>query len=424
MIKKFITLAIIMFLAFGVFCVAAFAATANPTASTVLVDGSEVAYDAYNIANNNYFKLRDLAFTLNGTAKQFEVGWDGANNAISLTSGQPYTVAGGEMTSKGGGAKEATPTNSRIYLDGREVNFTAYNIDGNNYFKLRDIGEAFDFGVDWDGDRNTIVIDTSIGYSLDGLTTTPTTLPALKPAPTPELTTSTMDSNPFVGTWYSSWDGSTGYTFDDDGTILIYWNQVWPTMDGRAQGYYTFNNGILTYTIRISTATDNAANYWGPWGNEETSVYDIVEFGSDNRGVWFEIRSSHYTSMGGKYYKNSSDNYIPEIADQPAASLGWPSDLMPGVPEYGSGGRILEVRTPSSGHSAGSNVEIIIGDTTLEAYNNYCDRVLQSGWVLGRSWTMEELKTGKDCALYNEEYDFTLELMIDRDGNVSIYKRW
>jgi hypothetical protein len=76
---------------------AVFAATANPTASTVLVDGRNVAFDAYNIADNNYFKLRDLAYTLNGTAKQFEVGWDGANNAISLTSGQPYTVAGGEM---------------------------------------------------------------------------------------------------------------------------------------------------------------------------------------------------------------------------------------------------------------------------------------------------------------------------------------
>jgi len=90
------------------------------------------------------------------------------------------------MTGKGGGAKEAAPTDSRIYLNGREVQFTAYNIDGNNYFKLRDIGEAFNFGVDWDGARNTIVIDTDKGYSLDGGATTPSILPA--PAPTPEPT--------------------------------------------------------------------------------------------------------------------------------------------------------------------------------------------------------------------------------------------
>jgi|GEM_PF-3591666 len=139
--------------------------TANPTASTVLVNGKNVAFDAYNINGNNYFKLRDLAYILSGTEKQFDVGWDGANNAISLTSGQSYTVVGGEMQGKGAGAKTPAPTTSKIIKDGAEVSFTAYNIEGNNYFKLRDIGAAFNFGVTWDGAKNTIVIDTSIGYT-------------------------------------------------------------------------------------------------------------------------------------------------------------------------------------------------------------------------------------------------------------------
>jgi len=139
--------------------------TAKPTSSTVLVDGKNVAFDAYNINDNNYFKLRDLAYTLNGTAKQFSVGWDGGKDAITLTSGQSYKADGSEMTSKGSGVKEATPTTSKIYLDGKEVQFTAYKIGGYNYFKLRDIGKAFDFGVDWDGTRNTIVIDTEKGFT-------------------------------------------------------------------------------------------------------------------------------------------------------------------------------------------------------------------------------------------------------------------
>jgi len=141
------------------------AITAKPTSSAMLVNGENVAFDAYNIEGNNYFKLRDLAYILNGTEKQFDVGWDGANNAISLTSGRAYTVAGGEMQGKGSGDKTPAPTSSKILLDGQEVAFTAYNIEGNNYFKLRDIGEAVDFGVDWDGTSNTIVIDTSKGYA-------------------------------------------------------------------------------------------------------------------------------------------------------------------------------------------------------------------------------------------------------------------
>ena len=141
------------------------ALTARPTASTVLVDGESVAFDAYTINGNNYFKLRDLAFALSGTEKQFDVGWDGVNNAISLTSGKPYTIVGGEMTAKDGGDKTPVLSTSKLFLNGEEVQFTAYNIEGNNYFKLHDVGKAFDFGVIWDGANNTIVIDTSKRYA-------------------------------------------------------------------------------------------------------------------------------------------------------------------------------------------------------------------------------------------------------------------
>ena len=141
------------------------ALAANPTASTVLVNGVPVAFDAYNINDNNYFKLRDLAYVLTDTEKCFEVDWDGEKQAISLTSGQAYTVVGGEMEGKGSGVKTPVPSNARVYLDGDEILLTAYNIDGNNYFKLRDIGGVFDFGVDWDGAAQTIAIDTSKGYT-------------------------------------------------------------------------------------------------------------------------------------------------------------------------------------------------------------------------------------------------------------------
>src|SRR5665648_1033894 len=142
-------------------------ANATPTSSIVTVNDKAVAFDAYNINGNNYFKLRDLAYTLSGTGKQFAVGWDSANNSISLTSGNNYTSVGGEMTGKGSGSQTATLTSSRIYLNGNEVSFTIYNIGGNNYFKLRDIGKTFDFDVSWDGANNRILINTSESYTPD-----------------------------------------------------------------------------------------------------------------------------------------------------------------------------------------------------------------------------------------------------------------
>lgn len=136
------------------------------TASKVLVNGKAIAFEAYNIDGSNYFKLRDIAMVVNGTEKQFEVGWDGAKNAINLTTNKVYTPTSGELTvSANPTSKEAKPTNSKIYVDGKEAQLTAYNIGGSNYFKLRDIAKVIDFGVTWDGKTNTIGIDTSKIYT-------------------------------------------------------------------------------------------------------------------------------------------------------------------------------------------------------------------------------------------------------------------
>lgn len=139
-------------------------ANATPTASTVLVNGTSTEFEAYTINGNNYFKLRDLAQVVNGTEKNFEVEWDGAKNAINLISNKAYTPAGGELAKGDNTAKNATPTTSKIYKDGVELSLTAYTIGGNNFFKLRDIAQAFNIGVTWDGLTKTVGIDTSIGY--------------------------------------------------------------------------------------------------------------------------------------------------------------------------------------------------------------------------------------------------------------------
>jgi len=158
-------LALIMTLGMLVTTASAVTLIARPTASTVVVNSEIISFDAYNINDNNYFKLRDLAYVLNGTEKQFSVTWDGDTDSIFLESGKPYIPDGSEMKSKGAGDKTPKPTTSKTYLDGQDVLLTAYNIEDNNYFKLRDIGFSLDFSVEWDGENQTIIIDTSKGYT-------------------------------------------------------------------------------------------------------------------------------------------------------------------------------------------------------------------------------------------------------------------
>lgn len=140
-------------------------AHAVPNSSKVLVNGKEIAFQAYTINQNNYFKLRDIAQVLNGTEKSFAVDWDGELNAINLESGKPYEPQGGELTVSSDPTQETgILSDSTIYLDGKVLDLTAYTINGNNYFKLRDLADALDFGVGWDGASNTITIDSSTGY--------------------------------------------------------------------------------------------------------------------------------------------------------------------------------------------------------------------------------------------------------------------
>ena len=160
---------------------------ANPTDSEIVIGKGAWMLDAYNINDNNYFKLRDIAFafTYEGEKRPFEVTWDGEKNAINLITNKEYTAVGGEC----GGyivetdewpepdwdaimngtvnikpQKEAKATTSEIYIDGVKVNLTAYNIDDNNYFKLRDLAQALDFEVVWNGAENRIYVSTYGSY--------------------------------------------------------------------------------------------------------------------------------------------------------------------------------------------------------------------------------------------------------------------
>ena len=141
------------------------APTAQVSSHKVQVDGEAAAPAAYEIGGNNYVKLRDVAQLLNGTAAQFGVEWDGAARRIDLTDGAAYEPVGGELAAPAAGGKQAALTEAPVYLDGQALDLTAYEIDGNNYFKLRDLGAALDFGVTWDAQTRTVRIDTDAPYT-------------------------------------------------------------------------------------------------------------------------------------------------------------------------------------------------------------------------------------------------------------------
>jgi len=77
-------------------------------------------------------------------------------------------------------AVTANPSTHAVRVNGQAVSIEGYNIGGNNFYKLRDLGAVVDFGVDFDSATATVHIDTSVGY------TPPNTAPVITEPTTTE----------------------------------------------------------------------------------------------------------------------------------------------------------------------------------------------------------------------------------------------
>lgn len=79
---------------------------------------------------------------------------------------------------------KATLSTNRILVDGQEVRLTAYNINGNNYVKLRDVGKTVGFEVYWDGDAKCVQVESKKPYTGEAPVTSAETKPVEQPAQT------------------------------------------------------------------------------------------------------------------------------------------------------------------------------------------------------------------------------------------------
>ena len=85
---------------------------------------------------------------------------------------------------------KATLSTNRILVDGQEVRLTAYNINGSNYVRLRDIGKAVGFEVYWDSENGCVQVESGKPYTGEE----PAKDEVIKPAPQPEPTVPTNDA--------------------------------------------------------------------------------------------------------------------------------------------------------------------------------------------------------------------------------------
>ena len=112
----------------------------------------------------------------------------GKNLALVLAGVLIGCALGGPAAHAAAEIIEACRSSHPIYVDGERVELEAYAINGNNYVKLRDVGEAVGFNVYWDG--SAAQIESGKPY---------TGAPPAQEAPTQyEPVQSTDEANPAV----------------------------------------------------------------------------------------------------------------------------------------------------------------------------------------------------------------------------------
>ena len=82
---------------------------------------------------------------------------------IFATAIAAAVIAAALPTAGAANALTAVPTRTKgqaVYVGSARVYPTGYNINDNNYFKLRDLGDALGFTVDYDADSNTAIVSS------------------------------------------------------------------------------------------------------------------------------------------------------------------------------------------------------------------------------------------------------------------------
>lgn len=104
---------------------------------------------------------------------------------IFATAVAAAVIATSLPTAGAANALTAVPTSAKgqaVYVGSTRVYPTGYNINDNNYFKLRDVGKLAGFGVDWNEDTRTVEISTTrTAPELTGIADTAVTGATAKP---------------------------------------------------------------------------------------------------------------------------------------------------------------------------------------------------------------------------------------------------
>ena len=133
--------------------------------------------DTYAIACNDFTAMGGDTYYVFKALDRFDTGalidvmlMDYISDALGGVIGQEFAAPRGDITILTPENSRCAPSTQRFVLDGAEVKPEAYNINGENYVKLRDLamllsGTPAQFAVDYDAKANAVALTTGKTYT-------------------------------------------------------------------------------------------------------------------------------------------------------------------------------------------------------------------------------------------------------------------
>lgn len=132
-----------------------FAKAITPSDQGIYLNEKKIEISGVKHNGFNYFRLRDLAYALKDTPSKFEVGYDSDRKFVVINTKTEYT--GDKIESKKLGENLSTvdiPIEVNKVLSHLEV----VNVDGYNYFRLRDLAVLVEFEVKYNPENKKVEI--------------------------------------------------------------------------------------------------------------------------------------------------------------------------------------------------------------------------------------------------------------------------
>lgn len=409
---------------------------ATPTRTrgqSVYVGNTRVYPTGYNIADNNYFKLRDL-----GKLAGFGVDWDETTRSVLISTERttPDLSNMVDMALTGSTAKLSPQT---FKVDGEQVAIKSYLIRGNNYVKLRDIAKEVHFGVEFDLATKKVTIDPDGVYiDDDDVPITPDN-PSEPTTPT-QPSNPTTPSTPATGSAITKWNS----TMSDFNEAMINCNWNHDKYLEVAKKYGTAITGKTNATIADVIAAleamtgapveavsmDNKpVNIF--WSKElrkamgETVKDDNNISGNTNNGNNSNISNGSQTTVTEATLRQWEQEMVERVNEE-RAKVGAPAlevdDNLMAFAQYWA-----EHLTTDFRHSAWSEIEAFANDKGINSNRlDGSENITGAGYAYGQGYGMVTLamnafmnSDGNRRTLLSTEYSRVgIGFAIANDGNV------